>query len=311
MEHADGNLGSREIPVRGREHWRLAGVEPIGVGTPGVESLTGYLQRVANEHVVPPVIVLRDVVVPYVRSRAAWPGTGHQMWESRARDMDGFGKVAWLAVEILSEATGRDDLESCTHRGLLSWKIADEDSLLVRRKRWCLSCWQEDDKQHSQKGKRGGSGRYERKLWTLSVVDACPVHSELLMDRCVECGRNQPAISPDVRVGVCGLCGASLRGGPPIGVEAEAGSDGRRRLWFARQAAALIHGLDLVDLYGISMEVMDHDRTEWMNALLDKAREAEGVGAVAKEIERWNRARARVRLEDVWVHVPYGVIRIE
>ena len=52
------------------------------------------------------------------------------------------------------------------------------------------------------------------------------MHSTVPMDRCPAGGRQQPAVSHDVRIGICALFGETLDGGPvalvePVRSEAE------------------------------------------------------------------------------------------
>ena len=144
----------------------------------------------------------------------------------------------------------------------------------MQHKRWCPSCWADDD------------DPYERKLWNLWVVDVCPVHSAVLMDRCPACGRQQPAVSRDVRIGVCALCGESLDG-EPVALVAPLGDDASRRLWFARQAVALVHALDVAELLDLDASSIDAARRDGLRALLESAESSPYLVSLAMKIDGW------------------------
>ena len=178
--------------------------------------------------------------------------------------------LAWLA-----RVTGRSDLRRSTLLALSDLGGLSADSLLVHHKRWCPLCWSEDSPE-----------RYERKLWNLRVVDVCPVHSAVLMDRCPVCGRQPPAVSHDVRIGVCPLCGESLDGEPVVLVE-PLGSDASRRLWFARQAATLIHALDVAELLGLDAISLAAVRHAGLRALVESTEDSPYYEAITMKVHGW------------------------
>src|SRR5438045_1757703 len=47
-------------------------LEPIGIGTPQVECLTSYISRVAEAHCVYPGILMRKLIVPFVRDSSVY-----------------------------------------------------------------------------------------------------------------------------------------------------------------------------------------------------------------------------------------------
>ncbi len=57
------NLEKPLIP----QHSRLYHLKPIGVGTPYVESLTGYVARLAEAHCVPTGILVLSEIAPFVK----------------------------------------------------------------------------------------------------------------------------------------------------------------------------------------------------------------------------------------------------
>ena len=276
---ASGAYASFRRPCARPRPW-LAGLAPCALGTPYAESLTGYLQRLGNAVLIPPGALLREL-----QSAAVLP----ESFLARPRAMDGARAHAESSVAWLASVTGLSDLRRCTLLGFTELGGLSADGLLVQHKRWCTPCWYED------------ADRYERTLWNLSVVDACPVHSVLLMDRCFECGRRQPAVSRDVRIGVCALCGGSLLGDPIDLLERRVGfpsggpappakprsGDAFQRLWFAGQAAHFIHALDVAELLGLDAASMAQARRDGLRALVESLESSPHYASLAPKIDGW------------------------
>ena len=244
----------------------LSGLLPNGLDTPYGESLSGYLQRLGNTFFVPPGHLLRELHSAAVLADS---------FLARPRAMDGARSPAESSVAWLASVTGRSDLRRCTLLALTDLGGLSPDGLLVQHKRWCPSCWSDD-----------GPAAYERKLWNLSVVDVCPVHSAVLMDRCPACGRQQPAVSHDVRIGICALCGESLDG-MPISLVEPLGVDAYRRLWFARQGAMFVHALDVTELLGLDASSMAAARRDGLRALVVSVESSPNRESVTKRVDSW------------------------
>ena len=254
------------VPRSFRTAMWFSGLLPSGLDTPYSESLSGYLQRLGNAYFIPPGDLLRELHSAAVL--ADW-------FLTRPRAMDGARSPAESSLEWLASVTGRSDLRRCTLLALSDLGGLSADGLLVQHKRWCSSCWSDD-----------GPDPYERKLWNLSVVDVCPVHSTVLMDRCPACGRQQPAVSHDVRIGICALCGKSLHGGPVALVD-PLGADAARRLWFARQAATFIHALDVAELLEFDAATMAGARRDGLRALVQSVGSSAYRESVTMKVDGW------------------------
>jgi len=129
MDFAAGNFPI--IPERSR----LYNLEPVGIGTTEVESFTGYISRLAQEHLVSPIILIKNSVsrldqLPQVLSQNSLPATA-------ATNLNGFGETCERLVEILRKATFREDLYYTT---LLGWKNRiSYHGLLRKNLAWCPS----------------------------------------------------------------------------------------------------------------------------------------------------------------------------
>ena len=150
---------------------------PIGLGTPMVESLTGYIVRLAEAHCV-------SAGVLYSKAIKALADKGN-IFSFRIKDqagysihtINGFGTPAADFVRALATLTGRRDLSFLT---LLTWGGGlPSHSLLRRCRAWCESCfyaWRETNQPI-----------YEPLLWTLQEVTVCPYHRRVLRQACPHC----------------------------------------------------------------------------------------------------------------------------
>lgn len=169
-------------------------------------------------------------------------------------------------------------------------QLVHRKELVSGGKRWCCACWRSD----------GDPGvRYERKIWGLSVVEACPVHGTALIQRCFACGRRQPVIARDVYVGVCGHCGVDLC---ETGTEfaPRAVSDAERQSWYAREAASLIDAVNVSQLLGFDADTLADARRRGLVDLLDRSTKVQDHPAARKQVNSWLRRWGRPSLEQVF-----------
>jgi AraC-like DNA-binding protein len=162
----------------------LYDLEPFGVGTPWVESLSSYIVRLAAAHWTPISRLLYAVAVngniPVTRFQAA--------------ALNGVGASAALCVEALGRATGRDDLVWMTCVPMAS--VVDRCGLPASHVRWCPNCLQQ----------WGPERAYTPLLWSLRVVPACVVHGTVLLDRCPACHSRFQPFAAGARPGYCSRC---------------------------------------------------------------------------------------------------------
>ena len=140
--------------------------------------------------------------------------------------------------------------------------------------RWCPLCW------------AGDGEPYDRKVWWLSVVDVCPAHACLLESRCGTCGRLQPSLTRGVRLTACSYCGHDLAADSSATV-LPSGAPADRRLWYARQAADLVHAAEVIAL-------MQCDETASLGSAYARfAAKARGAGLrdVASEFDKMHTRR--------------------
>lgn len=172
---------------------RLFHLEPVGIGTPEVESFTSYIGRIAAEHSVSPRKLLSKEVFaplgkqsPYYSTAASFSGT----------PLNGMGRLAKTVVAALEKLTLRTDIRYMT---LLMWEnILSLHHLLRTKRAWCAICYEES--------LRGNKPIYERLRWVFKAILFCPVHHERLVTTCPHCNNRLPVMATSYRPGYCSKC---------------------------------------------------------------------------------------------------------
>jgi hypothetical protein len=172
------------IPARSRLH----SIEPIGIGTPFVESLSGYMIRLAASHAVRVSDLIEHELrtsIPYFHAPAGIPNA-----------INGVNESARNWVSALERFTLRDNLQLLT---LLPFAPLLSTPLLVRRERaWCPMCYESRTAQRQDV--------YEQLLWCLQCVQICPLHNTPLQTSCPACHRGLRPLCAVSRPGFCSRC---------------------------------------------------------------------------------------------------------
>jgi transcriptional regulator with XRE-family HTH domain len=201
---------------------RLFNLRPEGLGTAEVESLTGYITRLAQEHSMSAhAIVTKEIAACMIGSRVqAYTLVGRKL----SRLLNGVGDVPLEAVSALEGLTFRQDVRFTT---MLTWTSVLSPFELMRHARaWCPACYQER--------LDAGSPVYEQLIWTFEAVTLCPVHKRPLAGKCPHCDRELPLLSAGSRPGHCSLCyrwlGVSAWDGAGPGEELDEGLEAARQI---------------------------------------------------------------------------------
>ena len=171
----------------------------MGIGTPAVECLSSYCSRLARAHNVKVSQLIRGVINPQMMSGDCTDGH----FFSAAGAQNSFGKTAELWVKTLEALTLREDLSFLTllpYRGIISHK-----KLLRPFRAWCPRCL-------SEMRAAGAPIVYEPLLWKLQPVQVCPVHRQVLEDRCPKCRKQLDQVTTNFVPGYCSSCGYWLGG---------------------------------------------------------------------------------------------------
>ena len=174
-------------------HSRLYSLEPLGVGTAQVESLTSYLARLAFAHQVSVSCLLLGEIAPAFRrpkTKSAFFGTLNYGL-LRANDLN--KELIW----ILQRLTGRLELP---YLSILPWAEIMATSETVRHHRaWCSGCLEEQ--------RSAGEVVYEPLWWSFQSIAICPRHNQALQTRCPHCLKEQhPWLAPRSNAGYCSAC---------------------------------------------------------------------------------------------------------
>jgi transcriptional regulator with XRE-family HTH domain len=172
------------IPARSRLH----SIEPIGIGTPFVESLTGYMIRLAASHAVRVSDLIEHELrmsIPYFHAPAGIPNA-----------INGVNEGARNWVSALETFTLRDNLQLLT---LLPFASLLATPFLIRQERaWCPRCYESQTAQ--------GLDVYEQLVWCLQSVVVCPLHRTPLEASCPACHRGLRPLCAVSRPGFCSRC---------------------------------------------------------------------------------------------------------
>lgn len=181
---------SPPVPARSR----LSQLEPIGVGTAKVESLSSYISRLAEIHCVSSCVLLRREV--YAPNRLTRFSSHHDGLGVSATQFNGIGNILSIIIPTLESLTTFQGLHSTT---LQPWEQILSTFQLLRAKRaWCAACYEES--------LREGKPLYDPLLWTLQAVSICPWHHEQLCQVCPHCNQQLPVLAALSKAGYCSSC---------------------------------------------------------------------------------------------------------
>src|SRR5712691_2601044 len=188
---------------------RLYNLEPIGISTPEVESLSSYLNRLAQAHCVTVNTLIAHELLPHVGTpapararRAAPPSRGglRGLGQPLAQRIYGLGRTAATWVNGLEVVTGRRDLRFLT---LLTWRdVLPDRHVFSPLLRWCPVCFDERV--------TTGDTLYDPLLWKLKPITTCVRHQRRLRSYCHACQQRLTTFSGRSRPGYCSRCGAWL-----------------------------------------------------------------------------------------------------
>jgi len=165
------------------------------------ESLLSYSQRLSATHHVPARQMMAELLLPESSlSSLVTQQDGRSLINPKnLLSLNGAADGAATFAAGMMNLTGNPALANGTFlhwRGLLSSRMT-----MAPSRRWCPHCLanQSDRDQVTY-----------ALLWSVKVVDACPIHKVLLLDRCARCERPQPILGDGPTHGCCQHCLARL-----------------------------------------------------------------------------------------------------
>lgn len=206
---------------------RLYSLEPIGLGTPEVESLTSYLTRLAHAHCVPLSKLAQLEFAPLFDKSGR---NTMAKFTNNPHNLNGGGEWVAMTLTALGRLTHQQGLQGLT---MYPWRhVLAREKLLRLHLAWCPSCY--TDWQQS------GHTIYNPLLWHLEAVEICPYHRQRLGQHCPypDCQRQLPLINNSGQPGYCPYCQRWLgvTGGQAQATEV----DWPWQLWLTNQLASLL-----------------------------------------------------------------------
>lgn len=186
---------SKVVPAR----TTLAPLQPLGVGTAFVESLSSYFQRLADQHCVSPKLLAREFILPKLGfSNRVGEVQADRYW--RTSFFNGMGEVPeqWCRVlQGLTGVTGLRQLTMLPFHGLIGMHGSS-----CATRRWCPKCLAESE---------ADGIPYGQLLWEIGCVQACPKHGTSLVSE-HGCGTDEavPPLLIKPLPNLCWTCGRSL-----------------------------------------------------------------------------------------------------
>lgn len=177
---------------------RLFHLNPIGIGTPYVESLSGYAARLAAKHsVTTNHLFSKELALHLNKPATICPNVN---FEKFAKAVNGTGVMACDLTGLLERLTLRCNLRFTT---LVPWaKVIAFHSLTRTTLAWCPVCYDE------QLDRR--LDPYDQLVWAIASVSVCARHKRPLETACPSCKHPVPHLTFRSRPGHCPKCGAWL-----------------------------------------------------------------------------------------------------
>lgn len=171
---------------------RLFNIEPIGVGTPYVESLPSYIKRLAEAHSVYPGALLKNEIFPEISSNYQLNSmlSGYNDWFSISSD------IINDFIQILEIKTNNNKIHNLTLSKLSSYICSAR--LFRNHAAWCSLCFEES--------RRNNEPAYEQLIWSIRDIEICGKHGAPLHHVCPQCHRQIKYYNPKGRVGYCYHC---------------------------------------------------------------------------------------------------------
>jgi hypothetical protein len=195
-DHAMQFSNAPLVPVRSR----LYHLKPIGLGTAMVESLSGYISRLAQQHCVCERDLLLHELLPDL-GKDYLLHTQNQNISAFWKDVPAINSVNastrdW--IRVLEKLTLSDNLHCLT---MLAWsEVLSPKDLPRRSKAWCPSCYEE--------WRKNGLEIYDPLIWGLEAAAVCTQHDRYLDTRCPNpnCRKRLNMLAPHIRPGYCYHC---------------------------------------------------------------------------------------------------------
>jgi hypothetical protein len=178
---------------------RLYSFGPEGIGTPLIECLTSYINRLAWSYRVSPRILVAQEILPQLDRSYHFLLSSSLLGaycRSEAMGINGTGGTTLDWLSAITRLTKRENLRDLT---LSSWtRSMPFRGGLRTNPAWCSACYHEWRKEELPV--------YQPLLWMLQVVTVCLRHKLRLEQQCLHCQGNQSVIPASIQPGCCTQC---------------------------------------------------------------------------------------------------------
>lgn len=188
------------------QHSYLYNIEPGGLKTEYIESLTSYITRLSEVHSVYTGTLLNKVLAQrlnkeYISKYAVNGGNG---FLDSAHALNGTHKNASDFAGIISALTCRNDIQYMT---MTTWRdVIPTKGLLKGSLSWCPKCYEDM--------RESGVPIFSPLLWNFNVTEICTKHGTKLASVCPNCNRKIPYLHRKGCVGFCPKCNLWLGNSP-------------------------------------------------------------------------------------------------
>ncbi|MGM0714148.1 TniQ family protein [Brevibacillus parabrevis] len=182
---------------------KLYNLEPIGIGTPYVESLTSYICRLAEAHSVRTGTLVLEEIIPHIPKH--YSVRNGKVLYNNSGAINSCGEEAsskGTIIKILQDLCQRKDLSLLT---MSNWKnFISLNSLHYTNRRWCPFCFEEWQTKQTT--------LYEPLLWKIKCLDLCPIHISLLVEKCGNkyCNKTNKHLGGNISIGFSEHCNGWL-----------------------------------------------------------------------------------------------------
>ena len=174
-------------------------LEPQGIGTPYIESLTSYIARLAAVHSVSTAILLKKIIEPKLSVIHIKEELIKGLYSNTTRYINKNNSITLDYVKALELLTGREDLRNLT---MLNWQGILTKKIIGDYRKWCPSCFKQMVTNSEE--------IYEPLIWYLIAIEKCDIHEIRLEDTCNNCKKKLPFVHSRIIVGYCQYCGSWL-----------------------------------------------------------------------------------------------------
>ncbi|MGN8845918.1 TniQ family protein [Niallia sp. HCP3S3_B10] len=174
-------------------------IEPIGIGTPYIESLTSYICRIAKSHNVRVTTLLNELIGSYIGLPYLADAFAKNLAPNRYNLINGISTINIEFIKVLEKLTGRNDIEHMTFK---NWKGILSNNIVSKNRRWCPLCLNYLKKESRE--------IYEPLIWLVPSINKCEIHSTRIKEECPNCNKKLGFVHRNLIVGYCQYCSGWL-----------------------------------------------------------------------------------------------------